>query len=59
MQSAGIVEIDRSVSELDDATQQNSALVEQTPTASACLADRALGLSHSVGAFKLSDRIAA
>ena len=55
VQSAGIVEIDRSVSELDDATQQNSALVEQTTTASACLADQALGLSNSVGAFKLGD----
>jgi methyl-accepting chemotaxis protein len=59
VQSAGIDEIDRSVAALDDATQQNSALVEETTTASACLADQALGLARSVGVFKLAERAAA
>ncbi len=59
VQSAGIDAIDRSIAELDNATQQNSALVEQTSAASASLAEQAVTLSRTVAAFRLADRVAA
>jgi len=59
VQCAGIDEIDRSIAELDNATQQNSALVEQTSAASASLAEQAVTLSRAVAAFKLAERVPA
>ena len=53
-QSKGIDQIARMMSELDDGTQQNSALVEQSSAAAASLADAAGALVHSVAAFTVS-----
>ncbi|MDB5848542.1 MAG: chemotaxis protein [Rhodoferax sp.] len=53
-QGRGIGEISVSVQELDQMTQQNAALVEQSAAASASLADQAVQLSRAVSLFKLS-----
>jgi methyl-accepting chemotaxis protein len=52
-QSSGVREVTRSVNDLDQMTQQNSALVEQTAAAAASLRDQALALTHLVAAFRL------
>jgi len=53
-QGRGIGEISSSVQQLDQMTQQNAALVEQSAAASASLADQAVQLSRAVSLFKLS-----
>ena len=53
-QGRGIGEISVSVQQLDQMTQQNAALVEQSAAASASLADQAQQLSRAVSLFKLS-----
>ncbi len=55
-QSDGITKIDRSITELDQATQQNSALVEENAAASSVLNHQALNLSRTVDGFKLAER---
>ena len=52
-QSVGISQIDRSVSDMDQATQQNAALVEQSAAAAALLNDQARALAGTVARFKL------
>ena len=52
-QSRGIADVNRSVSELDQATQQNAALVEQSTTAAAALKEQAEQLSYSMATFEL------
>lgn len=52
-QSVGISQIDRSVADMDQATQQNAALVEESAAASAMLSDQARVLADTVGLFKL------
>jgi methyl-accepting chemotaxis protein len=54
-QSVGISQIDRSVAEMDRATQQNAALVEQSSAASSLLNERAQGLVDVVGLFRLRE----
>jgi methyl-accepting chemotaxis protein len=53
-QGRGIGEISVSVQQLDQMTQQNAALVEQSAAASASLADQAVQLSRAVSLFKLN-----
>ena len=53
-QNAGISTINRSVTEMDEATQQNAALVEQAAAAAQSLQDQAESLMHTVGAFTLA-----
>jgi methyl-accepting chemotaxis protein len=53
-QSAGVSQIGQAVSQLDDATQQNAALVEQGMAASRSLTTRAHALVESVAVFKLT-----
>ncbi len=55
-QGRGIAEINQSVAGLDDATQQNSALVEQSAAAAVSLREQAARLMGEVSAFKLGDR---
>jgi methyl-accepting chemotaxis protein len=57
-QSVGITQIDRSVAEMDRATQQNAALVEQSAAASAQLNDQAQHLAELGGGFKLTGNAA-
>jgi methyl-accepting chemotaxis protein len=52
-QTLGIAQSAKAVQELDTATQQNAALVEETAAAAASLKDQALSLSSEVAQFKL------
>ncbi|GGH66561.1 methyl-accepting chemotaxis protein [Comamonas phosphati] len=52
-QSAGIGQINQAVAEMDLATQQNAALVEESTAASSVLNEQAHHLSHTVASFKL------
>jgi methyl-accepting chemotaxis protein len=54
-QSAGIHEVNQAVSQMDTATQQNAALVEEASAASQAMFDQATSLSKIVGAFKLAE----
>jgi methyl-accepting chemotaxis protein len=53
-QSEGIGQIGGAVAQLDDMTQQNAALVEQSAAASDSLRQQAHRLAQAVGVFKLS-----
>jgi methyl-accepting chemotaxis protein len=52
-QSDGIVQINGSVAELDQMTQQNAALVDQSAAAAESMKDQASKLAQVVGTFKL------
>lgn len=54
-QSTGLGQIDRSVADMDQATQQNAALVEQSTAASGMLSDQARVLADAVARFKLRE----
>jgi methyl-accepting chemotaxis protein len=54
-QSHGIGEVNTSVVQLDQMTQQNAALVEQSAAAAESLREQAERLAEVVGTFKLSD----
>ncbi|MCC7642614.1 MULTISPECIES: methyl-accepting chemotaxis protein [unclassified Janthinobacterium] len=53
-QSTGIEEINRAITQMDEATQQNAALVEEAAAASQSLQEQAARLAGVVGAFKLA-----
>ncbi len=53
-QSAGIREVNQSVATLDQMTQQNSALVEESAAAAESLRDQAHKLAQTVSTFRLS-----
>ena len=53
-QSRGIATVNGAVSQLDQMTQQNAALVEQSAAAAESLRDQAQRLSQVVGGFRLS-----
>ena len=53
-QSHGIGEVNTSVVQLDQMTQQNAALVEQSAAAAASMREQAQRLAEVVGTFKLS-----
>ncbi|RXZ33813.1 methyl-accepting chemotaxis protein [Oxalobacteraceae bacterium CAVE-383] len=52
-QSEGIDQVNNAVTQMDDVTQQNAALVEQAAAASQSLQEQAEKLSRVVGIFKL------
>ena len=52
-QRAGIEEINRAVTQMDGATQQNAALVEQSAAAAQSMLDQARRLTTSVSVFRL------
>jgi methyl-accepting chemotaxis protein len=52
-QSAGISQINQSVTQLDTVTQQNAALVEETSAASSALQEQANELAKLAASFKL------
>jgi methyl-accepting chemotaxis protein len=52
-QSAGIAQVGEAVTQLDQATQQNAALVEESAAASESLKHQAVRLLESVAGFKL------
>ncbi|MFP4138185.1 MAG: methyl-accepting chemotaxis protein, partial [Halomonas sp.] len=53
-QSSAVEQVNIAVNEMDQVTQQNAALVEQTANASASLEDQANDLSQAVSAFTLA-----
>ncbi|MFL9923940.1 methyl-accepting chemotaxis protein [Herbaspirillum lusitanum] len=54
-QSAGLIDVNHSITKLDENTQQNAALVEEASAAAQSLNDQADRLTELVGTFKLSD----
>ncbi|MBC3916795.1 MCP four helix bundle domain-containing protein [Undibacterium sp. CY18W] len=52
-QSSGIQQINEAVTQMDQMTQQNAALVEQAAAAAGALQDQAANLSRVVSVFKL------
>ncbi|MES2159844.1 MAG: methyl-accepting chemotaxis protein [Pseudomonadota bacterium] len=54
-QSAGIDQVSQAITQMDQVTQQNAALVEEASAAAASLQDQAAGLVQMVGVFKLAD----
>ena len=52
-QSQGIGQVNQSIAEMDDATQQNAALVEEAAAAASSLQMQAAKLAHVVSVFKL------
>ena len=57
-QSRGIEQVGGAVGELDRATQQNAALVEQSAAAAESLRDQAVRLADAVARFKLEAQAA-
>ncbi|OYO28136.1 hypothetical protein CD932_21885 [Janthinobacterium sp. PC23-8] len=53
-QEAGISQINQAVTEMDDVTQQNAALVEEAAAASQSMQSQAAQLAELVGVFKVS-----
>ncbi|HRD86488.1 MAG TPA: methyl-accepting chemotaxis protein, partial [Rubrivivax sp.] len=53
-QQIGISQIDSAVAQLDQVTQQNAALVEESAAASQSLSEQAKGLLKAVHAFRLA-----
>jgi methyl-accepting chemotaxis protein len=57
-QSQGIGQVNQSIAEMDNATQQNAALVEEAAAAAASLQDQSTRLSQVVSVFKLDESAA-
>jgi len=53
-QSGGISQVGRAVTQMDEVTQQNAALVEQAAAAAASLQDQARRLRDTVSAFRVN-----
>ncbi|OON59129.1 methyl-accepting chemotaxis protein [Massilia sp. KIM] len=54
-QSAGIEQIHQAISQMDQVTQQNAALVEEAASAAQSLQESAAGLAQQVSVFRLAD----
>jgi methyl-accepting chemotaxis protein len=52
-QSSGIEQVTQAVTQMDEVTQQNAALVEEAAAAAESLEEQAVGLAQAVGMFKL------
>jgi methyl-accepting chemotaxis protein len=52
-QSGGIHQVNDAVTQLDQMTQQNAALVEESAAAAQSLSEQAVRLAHTVGQFRL------
>jgi methyl-accepting chemotaxis protein-1 (serine sensor receptor) len=55
-QSAGVAQVGHAIGQMDQATQQNAALVEQSAAASESMKVQAQQLVQAVAAFKLDLR---
>ncbi len=55
-QSLGIDQVNQAVTQMDDTTQQNAALVEQAAAAAQSLSEQAARLEEVVGLFKLKEK---
>ncbi len=54
-QASGIDQVNRAILQMDQVTQQNAALVEQTAAASQAMGEQARELQNLMGFFKLGD----
>jgi methyl-accepting chemotaxis protein len=54
-QTSGIVQVNAAVASIDQGTQQNAALVEQSAAAAESLKQQAAGLLQLVAAFKTDE----
>jgi methyl-accepting chemotaxis protein len=54
-QTSGIEQINQSIAQMDEATQQNAALVEQAAAAAGSMQDQAAKLAQTVRVFKLGN----
>ena len=57
-QSAGIADVNQSIGNLDQMTQQNAALVEQSAAAAESLRDQSAQLAQAVAVFKVAPDLA-
>ncbi len=57
-QSQGIEQVNLAITQMDEVTQQNAALVEEAAAAAESLEEQAQNLSVSVGMFKVDDKAA-
>jgi methyl-accepting chemotaxis protein len=57
-QSAGIAQVNSTILEMDETTQQNAALVEEAAAAAASMQDQAANLARVVSVFKLDQETA-
>ncbi|MEO7496689.1 MAG: methyl-accepting chemotaxis protein [Massilia sp.] len=57
-QRDGIGQVNLAITQMDDVTQQNTALVEQAAAAAASMQEQAARLSDVVGVFKLDNAVA-
>ncbi|MGF6758539.1 methyl-accepting chemotaxis protein [Paraburkholderia sp. GAS42] len=55
-QSSGISQVGRAVTQMDEVTQQNAALVEQAAAGAASLQDQAARLRETVAAFRVDEQ---
>ncbi len=55
-QAGGLQEVNAAINQMDQATQHNAAVVEQSTAASRALADEAEALMHLIGHFKLGQQ---
>ncbi|WP_342119407.1 methyl-accepting chemotaxis protein [Pseudoduganella sp. OTU4001] len=55
-QSSGIAQVNRAISEMDEVTQRNAALVEQAAAAAGAMQDQAAQLAAVVSQFRLAGR---
>src|SRR3546814_5002334 len=53
-QSGGIDQVNRAVSQMDEVTQQNAALVEEAAAAAGSLQEQAQRLAEAVAVFKIN-----
>ncbi|MEN5392301.1 methyl-accepting chemotaxis protein [Stenotrophomonas sp. TWI377] len=57
-QSAGIDQVNQTVVQMDETTQQNAALVEEATAAARAMEEQATQLAHAVAIFRLDDQVA-
>jgi len=58
-QSAGIEQVNQTITQMDEATQQNAALVEEATAAARSMEEQAQALTESVSVFKLHATVSA
>jgi methyl-accepting chemotaxis protein len=52
-QTSGIEQVNQAITQMDQVTQQNAALVEEAASASASLQDQSNDLAQAISVFKL------
>jgi methyl-accepting chemotaxis protein len=57
-QSAGIEQVNQTVVQMDETTQQNAALVEEATAAARAMEDQAAQLADAVAIFRLDNQVA-